>query len=1160
MSKTITSGSVTFVDLSDNRKLEAYITSNLPTSQIYNTNTSVYTPDWSVTHLQLSANIYLDSKDVTTDSQTTIVWYKRIGTGTKTQVCTGASLTVTTNEMSDSLGIITYICESKHQDIVAYSQMTFTKIDTGLNGSNGVDGSSVNILGSYSTLKELQSAHPTGQAGDAYIINGSLYVWATKDSRWENVGNIQGPKGDPGENAKSIILNGDSQIFKIDKTGKVSPDTIVVTAQTLNTSITNWTYSTNGGVSFVSTPPSGVTRNGNTITVAGSTTTADSIIVKASDGVYSDTYTIYKVSDGIQGDSAAIAFLTNENISFSANANGQIGLTTFTTNVVGYKGTTKVTPTIGVITGLPTGMTVGAPTTTSNELILTFTIANNSTLGSNLSNMGVISIPITSPVNTVLSLTWIKVNTGVAGAPGSAGSDGYTVLLTNESHVFAGDVSNALVATTTTQAIAYKGSTAQTVTIVSVNGVTAATNSTATGITGLSFACSALSGTNPTITFTSTTDFKTANGAIPIVLTVGGLTFTKYFSYSISFKGNTGASGSAGAIGNPATAYWLISSASAVQKTSTGTIMCTPSSLTFTAKSQTGVAAPVDYAGRWVISYSTNGSTYAELYKSTTNEVSKTITIDPTYKTIKCQMYLAGGTTSLLDEQIIPIVSDGTSVTVSSIQYQVGTSATTTPTGTWSNTVVSVPAGSYLWTKTTFSDGKTAYGVAKQGANGTSAVTFQLYAPNGYVMSSSLESLTLKGFAYDGATEITSATYVWSYQSGDTWVAIAGATTDSLTLTKEDVEKAKTYRCEMTYKDKTYCATATVQDKTDIYDVMICVSDNINPLTGIYYWVVYALLYSEQGEADPLLGPISTTAPTSPTAGDYWYTIDPTTATVTLKKYNGTTWTTSTDKQEYMYDWRQIVNGTEQQSIGNTDKVKVIPCSSFTSEATFQCIVTESGGDKLARCSIHLTDTSDPIVSATAPVGVKNGQIWMQTQTDGTFLLHMWNESEGAWKQLNADTKNVVHTTKPSSYRAGDLWVVEDDNVIAGYSKGSLLQSSATTTTFAKEHWSPSLKYEEDIDSIRSSLNSYLQYMSVDDEGLHMQAKDASGTLSPFEALFTNTKLAFCQSKVEVAYISDNRLNIPQANIDTLEVNKVHLQKFEWAIEDNGSMSLIVNY
>ena len=62
--------------------------------------------------------------------------------------------------------------------------------------------------------------------------------------------------------------------------------------------------------------------------------------------------------------------------------------------------------------------------------------------------------------------------------------------------------------------------------------------------------------------------------------------------------------------------------------------------------------------------------------------------------------------------------ASGTSVSVVSIEYQAGTSATSAPTGTWSENMVSVPDGMYLWTRTTFSDGKRAYGVAKQGRDG----------------------------------------------------------------------------------------------------------------------------------------------------------------------------------------------------------------------------------------------------------------------------------------------------------------------------------------------------------------------------------------------------------------------------------------------------------
>lgn len=67
---------------------------------------------------------------------------------------------------------------------------------TGPTGIAGADGTSVNILGAYNTLAELQAAKPTGQLGDGYLVQGVLYVWT--GSAWTNVGTIQGPTGATG--------------------------------------------------------------------------------------------------------------------------------------------------------------------------------------------------------------------------------------------------------------------------------------------------------------------------------------------------------------------------------------------------------------------------------------------------------------------------------------------------------------------------------------------------------------------------------------------------------------------------------------------------------------------------------------------------------------------------------------------------------------------------------------------------------------------------------------------------------------------------------------------------------------------------------------------------------------------------------------------------
>lgn len=355
--------------------------------------------------------------------------------------------------------------------------------------------------------------------------------------------------------------------------------------------------------------------------------------------------------------------------------------------------------------------------------------------------------------NTASDYTWALFK----GDKGDKGTDAYTVLLTNESHVFAGSISAAIASSATTQVLAYNGATSQSVTIVSVNGVAASTASTATGIAGLSFQCNALSGTSPTITFTCTTSFVSPNGTIPIVIKVGSISITKMFTYSIAFKGATGGTGAA------SSSYWLVSNADTVQKTSNGDILCTPATLTFTGKSQTGSSAPADYAGRWIIAYSTDGIAYTNAYTSTANEASASLTASPSYKAVRARMYLAGGTTTLLDEQIIPFVSDGA-----------------------------------------------------VGASGVDAVTFQIYSSNGYALSTSTPTVTLQTFAYIGDVAITAgATYQWYTYSNTGWTAVTGATNQYLVVSRDDVVFSKSYMCKMTFNGVEYTSVATIDDKND---------------------------------------------------------------------------------------------------------------------------------------------------------------------------------------------------------------------------------------------------------------------------------------------------------------------------------------------------------
>ena len=435
--QTLTTNPVTFLDYTDSRKLDVYITSNLPQTQIYNPNSGAYSPDWKATPLILSSDIFLDYEEIT---GATITWYEQIGSDAEAQIGTGESITISGNRMYGATASVTYTCKVAYQNTSAFSKITFVRSDTGLNGS---DGTSVTIKDTayykgtltdvnvgevvviYSDV-DCKDALTTDELidGDAYIVQGYLCVYNGTKNGFICAGEIRGPEG---KSAQSIILNSTSQVFRISKNNVMSPSSIVITAQAINTAVASWTYSTNGGVTFVSAAPAGVVQFGDQVTITGAELEHNVLVVKASDGTYSDIYTVYKISDGTDGrpgdagKSASMAFLTNENITFSADEQGQVPLTTVTTNVVAYNGTTKVTPTLGVINEelLPPGMTIESVDEINNELMISIKVDSLSTLGSSLSNSGYINIPVVTPVSTVLTLWWSKINTGATGANGT---------------------------------------------------------------------------------------------------------------------------------------------------------------------------------------------------------------------------------------------------------------------------------------------------------------------------------------------------------------------------------------------------------------------------------------------------------------------------------------------------------------------------------------------------------------------------------------------------------------------------------------------------------------------------------------------------------------------------------------------------------------------
>ena len=73
---------------------------------------------------------------------------------------------------------------------------------TGPAGPKGDSGDSYTVKGLYATLAALQSAHPTGSAGDAWFVGTAednvVYQWDVDQAAWVNVGALKGPQGETG--------------------------------------------------------------------------------------------------------------------------------------------------------------------------------------------------------------------------------------------------------------------------------------------------------------------------------------------------------------------------------------------------------------------------------------------------------------------------------------------------------------------------------------------------------------------------------------------------------------------------------------------------------------------------------------------------------------------------------------------------------------------------------------------------------------------------------------------------------------------------------------------------------------------------------------------------------------------------------------------------
>ena len=322
-------------------------------------------------------------------------------------------------------------------------------------------------------------------------------------------------------------------------------------------------------------------------------------------------------------------------------------------------------------------------------------------------------------------------------------TDGYSVILTSDSHTFFGTTTSVNgTQTTTTQAMALCGNEQVPCTVGTIT--------CPTGISAVSDGKSPM----PTITITATSALnKSGTITIPIVVN-GDITINKTFSFSIAFKGQTGQSGTSVTVRSTSVTYQA--GTSGVTKP--------------TGEWKTEIPNVPNGQFLWtktVVNYSDGKSTeaYSVSYKAT----------------------------------------NGTSVSITStsVTYQAGSSGTTVPTGTWSSTVPNVANGQYLWTKTvvTYSNGQhtESYSVSYKGTNGEDAITMAITSSGGTIFKNTAIATTLTAHVYKGGVEVTGSALsnlgaIKWYKDGGTTSVATGST---YTISAGDVSNKATFSAQL---------------------------------------------------------------------------------------------------------------------------------------------------------------------------------------------------------------------------------------------------------------------------------------------------------------------------------------------------------------------------
>lgn len=400
--------------------------------------------------------------------------------------------------------------------------------------------------------------------------------------------------------------------------------------------------------------------------------------------------------------------------------------------------------------------------------------------------------------------------------------------------------------------------------------------------------------------------------------------------------------------------------------------------------------------------------------------------------------------------------SDGKGISNIINYYQV-TTDTTAPTS-WQESVPELtPTNKYLWnyeqiiyTDNTSSETDPAI-IGAYGDSGDGMVTFEIYSPRGFIFKEDMQSIDLKIAAFLGNTAITNVTYKWewwddSLNNGEGgYVVIAeNVTDDTFTVNKTDDYAFANLKCSMEYDGQTYEDYVSLMKETNIYTSVVKFFDGSNIFySDDLYIVAYVELYQNNDLIETIAADTYCTGVSSISGdiisanvtgdfseGDRMYFVcrDNNLYEVVLGEFSNGTWRLIDNSTNYSY-----VNSLYSHTSSN---VIAISKESINKSQNIDFSVLKDG-IRISGTSANVIDSNDPVISSSPPTNPVFNQLWLDTSSS-PYVLKIYTQTDegyGEWVDCTEQIGGSVFTSKPSTYRQGDLWILAEGESCDKYDK-----------------------------------------------------------------------------------------------------------------------------